>query len=303
MKKYILPIVLFLIILFLILYLKSKVYLPNVEETKKYAAMLIDKGLYHQAILEYQRLIEHRKLSKQEIANLSYIIGNIYMDNIHDYENALASYLKVKLLKASNEIMQDIEKRIIECLERSGRILDAQMEMEKATALKPSREIPKGTVVAKIRNREITMEELLSRINELPAYLQNYYKDKSKQLEYLKQYIAIEILYDAAKRRNFDSDKEILKKTEEARKSFMVEKLIEEEIKPKIKVSESEMKNYYEAHKKDFVDDKKKQKKFEDVKEQIKARLEFEKQQELTQEFISKQLEVQKVIIYEDLFK
>lgn len=276
----------------------------NIEQQRKYAHLLVDKGLYEQAIAEYKKIVDSGKLSVKEEANLAYIMANIYVDNIHDYSNALALYLKVKILSADKELKQKVETRTIECLEKLGRPLEAQQEMEKATALKPAKEISKGAVVAKIRNREITMEELTAKLRKLPPSMQEAFKDKKQQLEFLKQYIAGELLYDSAKRRNFNNDKEIIDRAYEMKKALMVEKLLSEEVRSKIGISESDMKLYYETHKKDFTGKKdKKQKSYEEVKEEIRQTLQYEKEREKSQEYLENLLRVEQVTIYDDLFR
>jgi len=153
-------------------------------------------------------------------------------------------------------------------------------------------------VVAKIGKREITIEELENQINKLPAYLQEIYKTKPRQMEFLKQYIYTELLYDGAKRRNYDRDKDIIEQAFQIKRSLMVQKLIEEEIKDKIKVSDSEVKLYYESHKKEFVENEK-QKSLEEVKDKIIKILESEKAREAEKELIERMLKAEKVVIYE----
>jgi len=102
--------------------------------------------------------------------------------------------------------------------------------MEKFSTINKKKEMPKGTVVATIRERKITKEDLDSEIRKLPSYVQEMYKEDSKKAEFLKQFVATELMYDSAKRKNFDNDKEIIKKAFEAKRSFMVQKLFEEEV-------------------------------------------------------------------------
>jgi tetratricopeptide (TPR) repeat protein len=158
---------------------KSGKSLPwSKDRQKKYASTLIDRGLYLQAVGEYQKLLDSGNLSDHESANLSYLIGDVYMKNLRDYENALAAYLKVKIYEKNTKLEQELNQRIIECLERTGRSFEAQKEMDKLTLLKKPKEISGGTVVAKLGSREITMKELEEQIRNLPPYMQEMYKSK-----------------------------------------------------------------------------------------------------------------------------
>ena len=277
------------------------------EKQKEYANQLKEQGLYPQAVDEFKKLQEQGGLSGKENANVSYIIGKIYMENMSDYQNALAEFIKVKVLLPDGDLTQEVNTRTIECLERLGKTLDAQRAMEKFSTINKKKEMPKGTVVATIRERKITKEDLDSEIRKLPSYVQEMYKEDSKKAEFLKQFIATELMYDSAKRKNFDNDKEIIEKAFEAKRSFMVQKLFEEEVRSKLKIAESDVKNYYEAHKKDYVekdkDNKEKQKTYEEVKENVAQTYSMMKQQELYQQLVEQLLKAEKVTIYEDVFK
>jgi hypothetical protein len=295
-------------VIFIILILTSCSQTVDIERQKEYANVLKEKGLFMHAIDELKKIQEMNGVSVKEKVNLSYIIGNIYMENLHDYENALAFYLKAKVFMPQGQEthLTELNSKIIECFERLGKSLDATQLMEKVTTINKKPEIPSGTVVAKIRNRNITKEELDNEIRKLPSYMQENYKDDTKKLEFLKHYIATELLYDSAKRRNLENDKNILERTFQVKKSLMVQKLLEEELAPKIKITDSDLKLYYEAHKKDFVEKKDKkeiQKSFDEVKEQVRQAVLAIKEQEAYQELISNLLKAEQVTIYEDIFK
>ena len=114
-------------------------------------------------------------------------------------------------------------------------------------------------------------------------------------------------MFDSAKRRNFENDKDIIDKAYQAKKSFMVQKLLEEEIRGKLKISESDLKNYYEANKKAFTeqdkDKKEVQKSFEEAKEKVYQACAMQKQQEIYGQMIEQLLKAEKVTIYENVFK
>ncbi|MFH1824650.1 MAG: hypothetical protein ABH873_05435 [Candidatus Firestonebacteria bacterium] len=295
-----------ILMLFSVIILISCSSTINIEKQKEYANALKEKGLFIHAINEFKKIQDLIGISTTDSANLSYIVGNIYMENLHDYENALASYIKVKVLKPQSSLSNEVNSKMIECFERLGKSLDATQLMEKVTTINKKPEIPKGTIVAKIRNRNITREELDGEIRNLPSYIQEACKDDTKKLEFLKQHIATELLYDAAKRKNFENDKNILERTFQAKRSLMVQKLLEEELASKIKITDSDLKLYYEGHIKDFVEKKDKkevQKSFDEVKEQVKQAVLTIKEQEAYQELLSNLLKAEQVTIYEDIFK
>jgi len=309
MKKNIILIIMMIIIavLLFVIIKNSKSYLPwNSETQMKIANELVNKGLYKHAITEYKKLLEYPAYTTKEKANILYIIGNVYMEKLSDCENALASYLMMKTLLPKDGLLTEVNPKIVECFERIGKPFEAQQEMNKVTLLDKTEEKPNETIVARIGNRKISLNDLYEQIKNLPSYMQDVYKNKDKQFEFLRDYVITELLFDSAKRRNYDKDSEIMEKTNQMKKSLIVQKLIEDEIKDKVKVSEDEIKLYYEAHKKEFIEKKDKQEKqktFEEAKEQIKSILVQQREQNAYKDMIEKLLKAEKVTIYEDIFK
>ncbi|OGS45098.1 MAG: hypothetical protein A2539_05875 [Elusimicrobia bacterium RIFOXYD2_FULL_34_15] len=309
MKKNIILVVLLILLagLLFVVIKNTGSYLPWSSSTQmKIANDLVNKGLYKQAVSEYRRLLEYPGYSTKEKANILYIIGNVYMEKLNDYENAIASYLMVKTLLPKDDLLIEVNPKIVECFEKIGRPFEAQQEMDKATALDKSEKKPGETITAKIGNKKISLDELYTQIRNLPPYLQDTYKSKEKQLEFLKDYIITELLFDSAKRRNYDKDPEIIKKIDQMKKGLIVQKLIEDEIKNKVSVSDDEIKLYYEAHKKEFIDKKdkqEKQKSLDEAREQIKNTLLQEREQHAYRDMVEKLLKAEKVTIYEDIFK
>ncbi|MFH1259423.1 MAG: hypothetical protein ABII74_06405 [Elusimicrobiota bacterium] len=272
----------------------------GVDKQKAIINSLLEKGLYKQAGKEYEKLAESAGLSLDQRANLYYLAANLYFDDLRDYEAALVGYLKSKTLAANSEVSEEINRRSVECLERLGHSLDAQQEMDKLTLLNKKPAVAGGIVIAKIGKKEITWDELERRIKDLPPEVQKYYKNKEKMLEFLKNYIVAELLYDTAKRKNFDRDPEIVEKAFQSKKNLMVQKLLGEEVKSKVQVTDSEIQLYYQANK-DKFSEKGKLKPITEVKESIQRSLEEEKAQQVYQDLIEKMLVAEKVTIYEDL--
>lgn len=276
-----------------------------IEGRKGYAHALRDRGLHKQAVQEYRSLINSGVLSNDERAKLAYIIGDIQMSDIKDYEEALAAFTMVKALSPKSKLIGQVEVKSVECLERLGRPFEAGKEMKRLTSLKPEKHVPGEAVVAVVGDRKITMKELEKQIASLPPGLQKIYREKGRQLEFLKQYIATELLYDSARRRNFDKDPEIVEQALQARKQLMVRKLMEQETREKVKVTSKEIELYYKAHEDEFSEGEGKEKRIKplgEVGREIAARLEMEKKEEAYQELIERLVRAERVMVYEELF-
>jgi tetratricopeptide (TPR) repeat protein len=282
---------------------------PKLDGSKirEFANALYNRQLYTQAIEQYNYYLTHYNLDDDESANINYIIGDIYFERIRDYENALAHYLKVKHLYPESPLRDEVNKKIVESLERLERSADAQQALEEAALLDVSQAKPKrpGAVIAKIGKRKITMGDLEHEINQLPPYVKSQISDKSKKIEFLKQYIATELLYDTAKRKGLDKDKEVLEAAFQAKKNFMVQKLLEEEISQNVNIRDSDVELYYKANKEKYAkkDEEGKIveiKPFEEVKTQVMRDLIRERQKEVYDQLVQRMMRAEAVVIYED---
>jgi len=292
---------------------------PSFDIHKDLSEEYLNNGLYEKAIESYEKYLRSPRLAQQKKSNISYIIGNIYMDNLTDYENAMASFVRAKVFSPEGPNISEINKKIVACLERLGRSVDAEREMAKLTSIEEdsSVQIPASEEqkieVAKVGERNITMAELNSEIEKLPEYIKENYKEEKEKLEFLKQYIAGELLYDSAKRSGFDNDKDVIKALYSVKKQLMVEKLLKEEVAAKLtEPTDVDLKLYYEAHRDRYVEQEKdedgevtetRQKEFEEVKPQVTQEYIIDKQQEKLQDLVDELTKAEDVEIYDGLFK
>ncbi|UCE18298.1 MAG: peptidyl-prolyl cis-trans isomerase [Gemmatimonadota bacterium] len=242
----------FIVVVFLIIS-RGPGGVPSGAMLRELAIALENKELYAQAIEEYENYLSTSRLSHDKRARIHHKIGTIYMDKLHDYENALSAFVKVKHLASEGTLTREVDRRMVECLDRMGRSLDAQQELERATALEEETDQETGgTVVATIGERKVTLEELENKIEGLPPYVREQLQDPQQKIQFLKQYIATELFYDTAKRRGYDRDKEIIQQTFEAKKGLMVERLIAQEIQGTVQIDTADIRLYYKAHKDEY---------------------------------------------------
>jgi tetratricopeptide (TPR) repeat protein len=270
----------------------------DVSQQQDFASELVDNKLYSQAIAEYDKLLDSGELEVKKQANISYIVGNIYLNYLRDYENAAARFVKARFLNPESELKEKINKNLVICFERMGRSLEAQKQLERSTQLSQTETRKEGgVVVARIGEREIFMADLENEIEKLPPSAQAQFRGKKSKLEFLQQYVGAELLYDTALRRGFDNDKDVVEGAFQIKRQLMINKLLTEEIPQDIQISETEIKLYFDAHKEDFED-----KELNEVKAQIESELKRDKQQEAYGKLIQKMMEAEKVKIYDDQF-
>ena len=82
-------------------------------------------------------------------------------------------------------------------------------------------------------------------------------KSKDQKIEFLRNYIVQELLYDSAKRKGLDKDKEVREGILMAEKSLMAQKLLQQEIEADVKpenYSNADVELYYKANKEKYAE-------------------------------------------------
>ncbi len=285
-----------IVLLILNLFIKPSTFVSEIsfEKLKDYANELKNKGLYVPAIEAYKNYLKNHQISKRVRANIHYIIAEIYRENLKDFDNALAHYIKIKYIDKNTPLMQNINQKIVECLENSGRYREAQLALESSTLIGSKKAKPTDTIVAKIDSDIITLNDFQQWYDRLPDEIKKKYASHQSKKELLRQYIGEELLYRMAMRKGYQNDPEILKQTFEIKKNLMMQKLLQEELTGKINITPNDLKLYYKANKEKY-----KNKPFEAVSQQVYNDLMQEKIQEQSQQLLKKMIQANKVEIFD----
>ena len=284
---------------------QSSPNLPS-ERVRAFANVLYNRELYQQAIAEYERYLHQYPINELEQANISYTIANIYFDRVRDYQSALAYYLRVKDLYEENDLTDDAGRRIVECLERLQRSADAQQALEESTFIDKAQIKKKraGAIIAKIGNREITTGDLEFEIKNLPPYMLAQIQDRNKKVEFLKQYIATELLYETAKRKGLEQNNDIIQAAFQARKNLIVQKLLQQEVAEKVDFEDSDLQLYFKANKASYTKTDSSgimiEPDFNKNKGQVAQDYVRQKQQEAYDRLIERMMRAEAVQIFED---
>lgn len=231
---------------------------PSVDGDKlrEYAGALVNRALYKEAIDVYDDYLKDYKVDETEQANVNYIIADLYFERLHNYESALAYFLKVKHLYPESTLIDETNKKIVACLERLERSEDAQQALDEAVQLDPADVQQKrpGAVVARIGKREITQGDLDFQISKLPQSVRNQIRTPEQKLNFLREYVATELLFDTAQRAGFDKDPEVIEGAYQAKKSLMVQKLLADRVAAKAQIEADDIELYYEANKDQYAE-------------------------------------------------
>ena len=107
----------------------------------------------------------------------------------------------------------------------------------------------KGPYLAMVGNTKITEADLEREIKTLPDFAQKLFEGGEGKERFLNELIKKELLYQEALKRGIDKDPEYQRKVEEFKKLTLIGQLLEKEIESKSKVTEQDVKAYYEKHK------------------------------------------------------
>jgi parvulin-like peptidyl-prolyl isomerase len=97
----------------------------------------------------------------------------------------------------------------------------------------------KGAYLATVGNSKITQADLEREIKSLPEFAQKLFEELIKK----------ELLYQEALKKGLDKNPDFQKKVEDFRKLTLIGQLLEKEIEAKSKVTDQDVKDYYEKHK------------------------------------------------------
>ncbi len=110
------------------------------------------------------------------------------------------------------------------------------------------KEEQKGPYLAKVGTAKITQADLERDIKHLPDFAQKLFEGPDGRRKFLDEMIKKELLYQEAVKKGVDKDPEYVRKLEEFKKLTLIGQLLEKEIEVKARVTEQDVKDYYEKH-------------------------------------------------------
>ncbi|MCL5061934.1 MAG: peptidylprolyl isomerase [Nitrospiraceae bacterium] len=111
----------------------------------------------------------------------------------------------------------------------------------------------KGGYVAKIDGTVLTQEDVQAEMNTLPDMAKDFFQGPEGTARFVDELVKKELLYLEAKNKGLDKNKEFQKKVEEFKKITLINQILEKEIEKAAKVTDKDVKDYYDKHKDDFV--------------------------------------------------
>jgi len=261
------------------------------------AALLQTNKLYQAAIDEFIPLIDNPQVPDYKRANYAFTIGQLYQDEFGDYENAAAYFVRARALKPRPDLDYKIGQRLVECFENLGRSFDAARQLANYTAADPSQKPSENdVVVAAIGDREITLSEVEAEMQKLPPALQGTFTTPEQKIEFVRQFVGMELLYKSGLRKGIDRQPEIQKQYADIKKQLVVDEILKKEVLDQITVTDTDLEIFYRAHKTDLFEDKE----FNEVRARVEQEYRRVKQREKYSELIDQLITAEPVTIYEE---
>ncbi len=224
------------------------------ENQSEYANLLLAKGLDRAAAEEMEKYLNSHvsPSDKTKLAKVCYELGNIYM-GLYEYEKALKYFYRSEMLNKNPSFKDDLNEKIVEALERLGMSSQAEYELESRTSINEQDIQKNKNIIARIGKKEITEQEINEAIDKLPSWMKNKMQSKKERIDFIKQYVANEVLYEKAKKLGIGKSYRIRKLIEDFKKHIIVQEFIKEQLKKKLHIDPSDVKLYYEANKDKYV--------------------------------------------------
>jgi peptidyl-prolyl cis-trans isomerase C len=110
----------------------------------------------------------------------------------------------------------------------------------------------KGPYLAKVGKAKITDADLEREMKNLPPFAQKIFEGSEGKEKFLNELVKRELLYQEAIKQGIDKNKEYIQEVEDFKKITLIGKLLEKEIEDRAKVTDEDVKRYYDEHKEDF---------------------------------------------------
>ena len=267
-----------------------------VELHKKLAGELVDNRLYDAAVNEYKEVLALPGIDEKTRANIYYLIGKIYFENLKEYDKAAGYYVRANAIDPNASFSQTASKNLVASLEKMGRMMDASRELSSLTSIDTTAPEPGDVKVASINDDPIWLSELDDAIQHLPATVQKQYQTHEAKARFLRQYVATEMMYRAAVREGYDKDPEIKKRYEAMLHDLLVSKYLQEKVMANERIDTSDVRNYYLANKDSLYAGKD----YKDVRGQVYSDYQTEKAQQVLSSYLEKFMRAEKVRFFDE---
>ncbi len=226
----------------------------DLDHLRDIAGKLKAAGALDESARLYERYLERAELDGARRANVAFSVGAVYLEQ-GQYERALRWFYAAEAAGAG-DLQQEVGSKIVHCLERLGRVHAARAALAARTELQSAPVRPADDpVVATIGDRPIHASDLQRELDDLPPQLAQAFADPSKRAEFLRKYVADELMANKARKLEYDDDPDVRRRLESLFKQLIVGAYLEKEILTQVEIDPADTRNFWEANR-DRYDEK-----------------------------------------------
>ncbi|HXX57982.1 MAG TPA: peptidylprolyl isomerase, partial [Thermodesulfovibrionales bacterium] len=112
---------------------------------------------------------------------------------------------------------------------------------------------PVSGYLAKVGSATITPDDLSREMKGLPEQIQKMFAGPAGTEKFVDELVKKEMLYQEAKKKGLENSDDYKKKLEDFKKLTLIGTLLQKEVEEKAKVSDKEVRDYYDAHKNELT--------------------------------------------------
>ncbi len=252
------------------LFLLLAVSLVSAKGYKNYikeAKQLEQQGMYQQALKLYKKAVKDPQIPKKEKFDILLDIADISLDKLNQPDSALQYVLEAHSLFSDNySKMDQVYYRLGVIYEALGKYVDAAKSYEKvATRYRNSKYYEDALngvercfkknfkeYVAIVDGKPITKLEFDEQLEQIPPFVRKRYETPEGKKQLLNMMIEQRLMVEEAEAQKLYLKSDVIKQLQQARARILQRALYNEEVKKKVKVSDDEVKKYYNEHKDEF---------------------------------------------------
>lgn len=244
----------------------------SADKLEELALRFEKQGLNARAAETWQDYVAAAGPGAEDCARIWYRIGKLWQD-ADEHEQALAGFYRSESFATLTELDPELGRRIQDSLEALGKFAALRHELTERVSLDDAAAAAGDEVVARIGTQTITAAELDRAIeaqierqltqfagrlsdearNEQKEEMFTQLSSGQERLRMLNQLVLEEILYRQARELKLTDDPEIRALLKDLERSALAQKVIEKELADQIKITEGDVRTYYEANRQEYV--------------------------------------------------
>ena len=243
----------------------------NTDIIKTVAAKLEDRKIYETSADKWVEYIKNENLSSSDKAKYAYRIAKNYFE-AGKYNKALEYLYISENTKEIEEYKNEISRMKLDSFRRLGNLAGLNAELSKSTNLN-DKSSNDEVVIAEIGPDKLTKSDVDKIIEDqidtqLIQYasfmdeeqlmkqkeeMQKMFESEDARNRVIQEWLGQELLKREAIEQGIENDPKLQRQFENIRRSFLASQYINKIIKEQIKISESDLKDYYSSHKNEFI--------------------------------------------------